>query len=233
MADKSFWDQFKEYVLIPFDKQLLSIAPEIGHLAPVILTMGTALISLITLNYPLFMFAASSIEAHLLYNVAKLVSDYFVTPIIGISQPKPDSACRSYFQSMSPSRFNWFMEQGVKTTFPNQPLYWISFASAYLIQGMNFFSQEASELGPQYSNRAYLAVLGACMFIALYAIYLLMYGCDGVFTILTTIAIGVVVGLLISNQNYLLFGKPSVNMMFIPPLARRTGMDYICVSSSP
>jgi hypothetical protein len=233
MADKSFWEQFKEYVLIPFDKQLISIAPEIGHLAPVILTIGTAIVSLLTLNYPLFMFAASSVEAHLLYNVAKLVSDYFVTPIIGITQPKPDSACRSYFQAISPSRFNWFMEQGVKTTFPNQPLYWISFASAYLIQGMKYFSQEASELGPAYSNRPYLAVLGACMFIALYAIYLLMFGCDGVFTILTTIAIGVVVGLLISSQNYLLFGKPSVNMMFIPPLARRSGMDYICVSSSP
>jgi hypothetical protein len=233
---ETFLNQFKEYVLIPFDKQLLSIAPEIGHLAPVILTMGTALISLITLNYPLFIFAASSVEAHLLYNVAKLVSDYFVTPIIGISQPRgsaEETKCRSYFQAMTPSRFNWFMEQGVKTTFPNQPLYWISFASAYLIQGMKFFSQEASELGPQYSNRPYLAVLGASMFIALYAIYLMMYGCDGVFTILTTIAIGIVVGLLISNQNYLLFGKPSVNMMFIPPLATRTGMDYICVSSSP
>ena len=98
---------------------------------------------------------------------------------------------------------------------------------------MKYFSEEASELGPQYSNRTYLAVLGACMFIALYSIYLMMYGCDGVFTILLTIAIGVVIGLLISSQNYLLFGKPSVNVFFIPPLARRSGMDYICVSSTP
>jgi hypothetical protein len=231
MADKSFWEQFKEYILIPFDKQLLSIAPEVGHLAPVILTIGTAFVSLVTLNYPLFMFAAGSVEAHLLYNVAKLVSDYFVTPIIGISEPREESSCRSFFQTMNPSRFNWFMERGVKTTFPNQPLYWISFAAAYLIQGMKYFSQEASELGPQYSNRPYLAILGASMFIALYAVYLMMYGCDGIFTLLVSIAIGVVVGLLVSSQNYLLFGKSSVNVLFVPPLAKRSGMDYICVSS--
>jgi hypothetical protein len=230
------WEQFKEFILIPFDKQLLSVAPEVGHLAPVILTIGTAFVSLLTLNYPLFMFSASSVEAHFLYNIAKVISDYFITPILGISQPRAadeEAKCRSFFQSMTPSRFNWFMERGVRNTFPNQPLYWISFASAYLIQSMKYFSEEASELGPQYSNRTYLAVLGACMFIALYAIYLMMYGCDGVFTILATIAIGVVIGLLISSQNYLLFGKPSVNVFFIPPLARRSGMDYICVSSTP
>jgi hypothetical protein len=233
---EGFWEQFKEYILIPFDKQLLSIAPEIGHLAPVILTIGTAFVSLVTLNYPLFMFAASSVEAHLLYNIAKLVSDYFVTPILGISHPRDgekEASCRSFFQTMNPSRFNWFMEQGIKTTFPNQPLYWLSFAAAYLIQSMKFFSEEASELGPQYSNRPYLAILGASMFIALYAVYLMMYGCDGIFTILISIAIGVVVGLLISSQNALLFGKPSVNVLFVPPLMKRAGMDYICVSSSP
>jgi hypothetical protein len=230
------WEQFKEYILIPFDKQLLSIAPEIGHLAPVILTIGTAFVSLLTLNYPLAMFAAGSVEAHLLYNIAKLIGDYFVTPLIGITEPRAadkEASCRSFFQMMSPSRFNWFMEQGIKTTFPNQPLYWISFAAAYLIQSMKFFAEEMEELGPQYSNRPYLAVIGACMFIALYTVYLLTYGCDGIFTLLISIAVGVVVGLLISSQNYLLFGKSSVNVLFVPPLTRRTGMDYICVSSSP
>jgi hypothetical protein len=124
------------------------------------------------------------------------------------------------------------MEQGIKTNFPNQPLYWISFAAAYFIHSMKFFSQETSELGPQYSNRPYLAIIGACMFLALYAVYLLSYGCDGVFTILLSIAIGVLVGLLISTQNYLLFDKSAINVMFIPLLVNRSGMDYVCVSSS-
>jgi hypothetical protein len=227
------WEQFKEYVLIPFDKQLLSIAPEIGHLAPVILTVGTALVSLFTLNKSLAVFAASSLEAHILYKIAKVLGNFFITPVLGIiSSPSDNSACQSYFQKLSASRFNWFMEQGIKINFPNQPLYWISFASAYLIHSMKYFSKETSELGPQYNNRPYLAMIGAIMFLALYATYLFAYGCDNVFTLLSSIAIGLFVGIMISTQNYLLFDKPAINVMFIPPLANRSGMDYVCVSSS-
>ena len=121
------------------------------------------------------------------------------------------------------------MEQGLKTTFPNQPLYFIAFAASYCLQSMMFFSKEASELGPQYSNRPYLAMVGAGIFLALFSIYLLIYGCDSIFTIFFSIFVGALIGLLICYQNYLLFGKDGVNLMFIPPLARRTGMDYICV----
>ncbi len=224
---------WKEYILMFFDKQLLSIAPEIGHLAPVILTMGTAFIALITLNYPLGILAASSIEAHLLYNVIKVLGDYFVTPLVGVSNPTAgENQCRSYFQMMTPSRFTWFMEQGAKTVFPNQSLYWLSFVSAYMIQSMTFFKEEMEQLGPQYSNRPYIALIAACMLIALYSIYLLVYGCNSVLTVIVSIAIGLGVGLLISSQNYFLLDKPGVNVLFIPTLAKRTGMDYVCVSTS-
>jgi len=41
------------------------------------------------------------------------------------------------------------------------------------------------------------------------------------------------VGYLICYQNYLLFGKSAVGLLFIPSLARRSGMDYICVTTNP
>ena len=39
-------------------------------------------------------------------------------------------------------------------------------------------------------------------------------------------------GYIICYQNYLLLGKNSVNLLFLPILTRRSGMDYVCVSSS-
>lgn len=230
---QGFFEQFKKYILLPVDAALLQSAPEMGHLAPVILTMGTAFMALISLNWPFAVFSASSIEAGFLYNGIKLVSDLFVTPTLGVSAKEETEsqkkACHSYFQSLTPARFRWFMEEGLKTTFPNQPLYFIAFAAAYCLQSMIFFSKEASELGPQYSNRPYLAIVGAGIFLALFSIYLLMYGCDSIFTIFFSIFVGALIGLLICYQNYILFGKDGVNLMFIPPLARRAGMDYICV----
>jgi len=227
----SGWDKFKEYLLVPFDKAIIKTAPELGHLSPVIFTIGSLFVSFITLNYPLFVFSLSSVEAFLVYNAISTAAAYTVTPFTQTSGQEKEQ-CSSFFQSMNPSRFKYFMSHGTVKEFPNSPLYFISFAASYCLQSMSFFSEEASELGPQYSNRQYIGILATLLFITLYSIYLVAYGCDGVFNLLVTIIIGLLVGYLICYQNYFLLGKTGVDLLFIPPIARRSGMDYICVTTN-
>jgi len=226
------WSKFVEFLLIPFDKGILWAAPELGHLSPIIFSLGAAFIALVTLNYPVAVFAASSVEAYLAYSALSVAGAYTVTPFMGIDE-KSNKAnlCKSSFQSMTPSRFESIFKQGLRKEFPNSPLYFISFAAAYCIQSMYFFSQECSELGPQYSNRPYLALIAAAMFIILYSIYLLSFSCDSAFSLGFTIVLGFFVGYFICYQNFLLFGKNAVDLLFIPVLARRSGMDYICVTT--
>lgn len=228
---ESSWATFVEFLLIPFDKGILYAAPELGHLSPIIFSMGAAFIALVTLNYPVAVFAASSVEAYLAYSALSVAGAYTVTPFMGIDGTSTSKGCKSSFQSLTPSRFEAIFKQGLRTEFPNSPLYFISFAAAYCIQSMYFFSQECSELGPQYSNRPYLAMLAAAMFIILYSIYLLSFSCDSAFSLSFTIVLGLFVGYFICYQNFLLFGKNSVDLLFIPALARRSGMDYICVTT--
>lgn len=223
------WATFVEFILIPFDKGILYAAPELGHLSPIIFSIGAAFIALVTLNYPVGVFAASSVEAYLAYSALSVAGAYTVTPLMGIDGTSK-STCKSSLQSLTPSRFEAIFKQGLRSEFPNSPLYFISFAAAYCIQSMYFFSQECSELGPQYSNRPYLALIAAAMFILLYSIYLLSFSCDSAFSLGLTIFLGAFVGYFICYQNFLLFGKNSVNLLFIPALARRSGMDYICVT---
>lgn len=227
------WATFVEFILIPFDKGILYAAPELGHLSPIIFSMGAAFIALVTLNYPVAVFAASSVEAYLAYSALSVAGAYTVTPLMGIdgSSSKSKDACKSSFQSLTPSRFEAIFKQGLRKEFPNSPLYFISFAAAYCIQSMYFFSQECSELGPQYSNRPYLALIAAAMFIILYSIYLLSFSCDSAFSLGFTVLLGGLVGYFICYQNFLLFGKNAVDLLFIPALARRSGMDYICVTT--
>jgi hypothetical protein len=234
---KSMWDSFVEFILIPVDKGVLTAVPEIGHLAPVILSIGTAFVALVTLNFPLMMLSGSTVEAYLFYTALSSASSYTVTPLLGVidAQLPADQRkfCKSFFQTLTPSRFDYLMSKGLRAEFPNSPLYFICFAAAYCIQSMYFFSQECSELGPQYSNRPYLAIIASAMFVLLYTIYLLAFSCDSGFTLVFTIILGLLVGYLICYQNYLLLGKNAVNLLFIPSLARRTGMDYICVTTNP
>lgn len=236
-ANKGMWDNFVEFILIPVDKGVLTAVPEIGHLAPIILSIGTAFVALVTLNFPLMMLSGSTVEAYLMYNVLSSASSYTVTPLLGVIEgqlpPEQRKYCKSFFQTLTPSRFDYLMSKGLRIEFPNSSLYFISFAVAYCIQSMYFFSQESSELGPQYSNRPYLAIIASAMFILLYSIYLLAFSCDSGFTLIFTIILGLLVGYLICYQNFLLFGKSAVDLLFIPSLARRSGMDYICVTTNP
>jgi hypothetical protein len=234
---KSIWNTFVELILIPIDKGVLAVVPEVGHLSPIILSMGTAFVALVTLNFPLMILAGSTVEAYFAYNALRSISSYSITPILGVadSQLPPDErkACKSFFQTLTPSRFDYLMSKGLRNDFPNSPLYFICFAAAYCIQSMYFFSEESSELGPQYSNRPYLGIIASAMFIVLYTIYLLAFSCDSSFTLIFSVILGLLVGYLICYQNYLLMGKNAVGLLFIPSLARRSGMDYICVTTNP
>jgi len=210
------------------DKEMLKLLPEVGHLAPVILTMGALFVSIITLNYPIAMLGASAVEAMGAHYLISKLGGYLVTPD---SITKGKESCGSYFQSITPSRFRIFIGDGLRNQFPNSPLYFITFVAVYCVQSMLFFTKECSELGPQYSNRPYLAIIAAGLFIMLYALYLVSYGCDSVMNLFFTVLIGSFVGFLICQQNYILLGKPAVNLLFIPSLAERTGMDYVCVTT--
>lgn len=216
--------------------RLVGLFPEIGHLSPLILTTGALFLSAATVNYPLFMFAASTAEAGLIYKIVKALSDYIITPTFGIdsssdigNNKRPQ--CSSSFQTLTTSRFRLLMDNGIKKVFPNYPIYFIVFAVVYCIEGLLFFGKEASEIGPAYSNRPYMSIIGGSLFFVLYSLYFFVYGCDSLFSISFTVIIAGMVGYLIAQQNVALFGRNSMNLMYIPPLVRRTGMDYVCVTT--
>jgi len=230
---KGLFQLILDTLAVVVDKPMLKVAPEIGHLSPVIFTVGSLVLSIITLNYPIFLFSIAAGEASLLHSVLSSTSSYLATPFLEPMKEEKecDTPCKSYFQTMTPSRFNWVLKQGVGKTFPSTPMYFIAFASAYCIQCLTIFNQECSELGPAYSNRAYIAILGAVMFMLLYALYLISYGCDSILMLLGSVILGGLVGSFLCYQNYTLFGKQGVDILFIPPLVKRSGMDYICVST--
>jgi len=216
--------------------RLVGLVPEIGHLSPLILTTGALFFSAATVNYPLFMFALSSAEAGAIYVLIKSLSDYLITPTFGVERPSDidnntRTQCSSSFQTLTTSRFRLMMDNGIKKAFPNFPIYFIVFAVVYCIEGLLFFANEASEIGPAYSNRPYMSIIGGSFFFVLYSLYFYVYGCDTLFNLSFTVILAAMVAYLIAQQNVALFGRNSMNLMYIPPLVQRTGMDYVCVTT--
>jgi hypothetical protein len=212
------------------EQYFVKIAPEIGHLAPIILSFGTLFMAVLSLSYPLAILSLSSVEAFAFYSVLSKMGTYIATPFSGIQSGTQSKNCVSQFQTITPSRFNLFMKNGLVREFPNSPIYFISFAAAYCIQSMYFLTDELSELGPSYSNRPYIAIISAAMFILLYTFFLLAYSCDSIFSIGISCVLGLLIGYFISSQNHALLGKDGINILFIPVLAQRSGMSYVCAN---
>ena len=219
-----FIDNFIQIGKKIVDPAVLLIAPEIGHLAPIIVTFGAAFFALISFNYPLAVFAASGAEAAIIYSFFSAVGDALSFPT---KQEEANKPCKSSFETMTPARFAVSLRG---QPYPNSPLYFLSFAAAYLIQSMASYSEELTALGPQYSSRPYIALIGAFMLITLYAAYLLAFKCDSLLTISTSILIGGFIGYLLSSQNYFLLGKQSISVLFVPPLVN-TSPNYLCVQA--
>ena len=70
------------------------------------------------------------------------------------------------------------------------------------------------------------------MCIILLSLFVLLNSCDSPLGVILSVVAGLLVGFTLCYQNFLLFGKPGVDMLFIPPLVSRSGMDYICVSTN-
>lgn len=214
---------------------LVGLFAEMGHLMPTILTGGAFVLSAITLNYPMFMLGVSSVEASLIFVLLRYISDYAITPRLGVMSPADvqnrSPQCSSFFRSTSTARYRAEMENGIKGAFPNYIIFYIVFAVMYCIQAMMFYSKECTAMGPKYSNRAYTSIIAGSLFVLLYVIYFLMFGCVSFLNILVSAIFGAAFGYLICNQNVRFFGKDSVNILNIPSLKERKGMDYVCVTT--
>ena len=219
-----------EFLIAPVEARFA----EFSLFSPVIFTLGSLFVALFTLNYPVFILSLASGEALLIQNVMKGVSNYMATTE-GIEESRglgKDPKCKSRYEGSESVKFNYLLENGLSTTFPNSALYFLSFASAYCIQSMSFFSKECYERGYSYSIRPYIAYISAGLSILLFSTFTLIYSCDTPLGVILSVVLGLLIGFAICYQNYLLFGKAGVDILFIPPLVSRSGMDYICVSTN-
>ena len=231
-AEKSIFAFLYEMVLKPMENKFA----EFSHFSPVIFTLGSLFLSLVTLNYPIFLFSLASGEALLAQNVLKGVSDYLVTADSMQHSRKEsvesDMKCKSKYQGSEATKFKYLLDNGFTQSFPNSALYFLSFASAYCLQAMSLFTEECYERGGSYSTRPYIAYISTSLCMILFCMYNLIYSCDTPLGVLFSVLAGLFMGFILCYQNLLLFGKAGVDMLFIPPLVSRSGMDYICVSTN-
>jgi hypothetical protein len=223
------------------------VAPSNGFIqstvAPVVLEMmstfpdGIVIISglfaLLTLSMPYGVFFGSMVESSLLFRVFQSAASYLNIMKPSANPNEFSNKCRTGFTLPKLDTLSAFGSATMKGPFPSAPVYMISVASAYLFGTLNQLSKELQALGPSYSSRYYVSLILLMLLIFVFAAFRILYGCDGPGVVMLTIALGLIVGTVLVQQNVRLFGENSINLIGIPILRSRTAAGkklYVCAT---
>ena len=220
-------------VLDSFINSPVSLVQEMIRIFPDGIIMGMGFFALITLSFPYGTFFGSLVESLLPFYALRTANSYlnFVSPNKGT----PNTQCVSGFMSNNIESLTLF-GSGMKSEFPSAHLYIISVASSYIMSILFRFAKELELMGSNYSSRFYIASLSLPILITCIALFRIYFGCDDFGVLFFSIIAGLIVGVILVEQNYRLFGLSSLNIIGIPVLHKRTADGqslYICPNPKP
>jgi hypothetical protein len=211
----------------------VSLVQEMIRIFPDGIIMGMGFFALITLSVPYGVFFGSLLESLLPFFGLRMLNNYL--GFVDTSKVAPSTQCVSGFMSNNIESLTMF-GSSMASKFPSSHLYIISVASSYVMSILMRFSDELEIMGPNYSSRFYIAALSLPIFILFVALFRIYFGCDDFGSLFFSIVFGIIVGTVLVEQNYRLFGLSSLNIVGIPVLHKRTADGaklYICPSQAP
>jgi hypothetical protein len=216
-----------------FQQSVVPVVLEMMSTFPDGLILISGLFALLTLSMPYGVFFGSMVEASLLFRFFQSAASY-----LNIMKPSPNpndysNKCRTGFTLPKLDTLSAFGGTNLRSPFPSAPLYMMSVASAYLFGSLNYLSKELEALGPSYSSRYYVSLILLTMLIFIFIAFRILYGCDGPIVAMITVALGLILGTVLIQQNVRLFGDNSINLIGIPILRSRTAAGkklYVCAT---
>lgn len=204
-----------------------AVIGEMIRILPDALVFTSGFFSILTSSFPNFVFFLSLLESvGIFYILRKL-------PFLENSKGSPSAQCRSGFYSATFSSLSLFKLD--KSAFPSVPIYMTSVAASYLINSLSNQMTELELLGTEFVFRYYLSLVSLFLFLFFISCYRMYNNCDSMLVILTSIAAGIAIGMVLVMQNNSLLGPNSVNLTGIPLLKNKTATGeqiYICSKSS-
>ena len=224
--------QFKDDLWpVPAIEETLRIFPDATF-------WGVGVIALSTLSYSYGIFFASMVEAVGIFYITGSINNSI--GIIDVD-PNPDSAerrCKSSLAGNSMESVSLFGEPG-QIPFPSSHIFMLSFISSYVLSTIVMFKEELEILGNTYGegydSRIFFSVSAFCILLFIGMAYRLFFKCDEFVVIAASLFIGMMSGILVVQQNTLLLGLESINLLGVPILRSRTSTGselYVCSSIS-
>jgi putative flippase GtrA len=208
----------------------LPVINELLRIFPDAIIWGVGFFSIVTISFPFGVFFISLLESLAIFYGIQTLNTYLGVFSEYPSKESYKTSCRTGFLDVTMRTLSIF---GMNThlAFPSPPIYIISVAVSYLLSMLITFKNDLQTLGSAYTSRLYLSAFGLSAIIFLIMSYRLWAGCDSFIIIIMSLITGLLIGALLLQQNRLLLGNSSINMIGIPLLYNTTvngSPIYIC-----
>ena len=211
---------------------------EMMRIFPDGLIITSGFYAILTQSLPFAIFCMSMVEAAVFYHFIRWATSYLNIAPVTVRKGDYNKVCRTGFtDSTSPTLTSLSMFSSVIANsdllqhFPSSPIYMISAASAYLFSTLNTQSNDLSALGPTYSVKYYISIVFLFTFIGAFMTFRIFNNCETLLNVMLSVPIGLLVGVLLVQQNLRVFSKSGINLLGIPQLSSVTANGqklYVC-----
>lgn len=208
-----------------------AVLQESARLLPDSIVLVSGFLAFITLSFPFAVLFGTLLESIGLFYLLKTAAASSSFSFVKKTAESYSAACRTGMSASSLSDLSMFGMSKADTAFPSAPIYIVATAIGYIYSAISYEKGELNALGPEYSARLDISIFGSLIILFLFTMYRYSYKCDNPFVLILTMPLGILIGSLLTYQNYSLLGPQSVNLLGIPLLRNRavTGERlYIC-----
>lgn len=217
----------------------IDILLEVMRIFPDGIVVISGIYALFTLSKPFGIFFASLLEATFIYHLLRWASSYMnIVPVTTRGDSEYSPVCRAGFTDLtSPTLSSLSMfssslnSTDVLQHFPSSPIYMLSVASAYIFGSLNKQTKDLAVLGPTFSAKFYISAVFLLITLGVFMCFRIFYSCESFLTVMLSAPIGLLIGLLLVQQNEQFFGKSGINLSGIPQMSSYTANGqkiYVC-----
>jgi NADH:ubiquinone oxidoreductase subunit 3 (subunit A) len=190
--------------------------------------LGSSIFSLLTQNFPLGIFVLAMIE----FGIVHRLLGGLIGAIESNNEKERDGMCIPGIPSVY--QITIIGKLLSEVAFPSGPIYFMSAVIGYTLTSILNFRQELYELGKKESEwalRIPMSFMFSFLLLIIFILWRYAYSCDGLFTILGSTALGLLLGGAVHLIHVYLFGRDSINFLGVPLLADRAANGkplYVC-----
>ena len=228
-SPKSVYERITEW----FINIIMPVGVETLRLLPDGMVLGTAILTALSSckSYGVLLF--TMVELMLMQRV--LASAIAGVSPIGAGTDALAEVCQPGFNFPNSMRISLLETIGRPSAFPSPVMFFVSAILSYMIGCVMEFDREITALGGDLSTRTTVGVVLSSFFAFIVLAFRYSYGCESFGTLLVSLFLGGILGLVLVFQNKALFERSGVNILNLPMIqtAEERGKPmYVCAPAN-